>query len=78
MPAQLNAIREAIAVASDDLAECLLALRRELIKAQCASGLALLAKVDGNAHELALLRRRELSIISTGRDEPHQEATTDA
>lgn len=78
MPAQLTAIREAIAVASDDLAECLVALHRELVRTQCTAGLLLLAKIDGDAHELALLRRRELSIISTGRDEPPQEAKGDA
>lgn len=77
MPAQLTAIREAIAVASDDLAECLVALHRELVRTQCTAGLLLLAKVDGDAHELALLRRRELSIISNGKDTT-QEAAANA
>lgn len=69
MNENLSAIHEAIAIAREDRALCLLNLGRILrgLKAT-EEDLGTLAKLDGDLHELDLLQRRELSLISNGKE----------
>lgn len=76
MNSNLTAIHEAIAVAREDRALCLLNLGRILRRLKASEeDLGTLAKLDGDLHELDLLHRRELSLISDGREPETPEAT---
>lgn len=69
MNSNLTAIHEAVAIAREDRALCLLNLGRILRRLKATEeDLGTLAKLDGDLHELDLLHRRELSIISDGRE----------
>lgn len=71
MSANLSAIHEAIALAREDRALCLASLRKILLRLNAtAEDLAMFAKLDGDLHELDLLQRRELELISNGKETP--------
>lgn len=76
MSCNLTAIHEAIAVAREDRAICLLNLGRILRRLKASEeDLGTLAKLDGDLHELDLLHRRELEITANGREPEPPEAT---
>ena len=69
MNTNLNDIHEAITIARESRALCLLNLGRILRRLKATEeDLGTLAKLDGDMHELDLLHRRELSLISDGRE----------
>lgn len=72
MDTNLSAIREAAAVAREDLFEALRAARDAMLR--LPGGTELFARIDGNLHELDLLRRRELSVLVNGREPEPGEA----
>ncbi|WP_397384784.1 hypothetical protein [Prosthecobacter sp.] len=69
MTGNLPALREAISLASDDLAKCLAEMRVIIAETQHVETLTLFAKIEGNTHELELLRKRELDLVTHGREE---------
>lgn len=72
MDTNLIALREAKAIACVDLHGSLDDLRWHLKALDDRNGLETLGRITGNAHELELLHKRELSLIETGR-EPQEE-----
>lgn len=69
MSANISALHEAIATARTDRDDCLSNLRHILVRLNASEAdMAMFAKLDGDLHELDLLQRRELSLISDGKE----------
>ena len=69
MSVNLSELNEAITTAREDRALCLASLRSILVRLKASEAdLAMFAKLDGDLHELDLLQRRELEIISNGKE----------
>ena len=64
----LHDIREARSIARDSVRSNLSALQFLLKENASPQIMGLIASLDGDIHELDLLHRREVEIISTGRD----------
>lgn len=64
----LHNIREARNIARDSVRSNLSALQLLLKENASPQIMGLIASLDGDIHELDLLHRREVEIISTGRD----------
>lgn len=64
----LHNIREARSIARDSVRSNLSALQFLLKENASPQIMGLIASLDGDIHELDLLHRREVEIISTGRD----------
>lgn len=64
----LHNIREARSIARDSVRSNLSALQFLLKENASPQIMGLISSLDGDIHELDLLHRREVEIISTGRD----------
>ena len=65
----LHDIREARSIARDSMQSNLSSLQTLLLKENASLQIMeLIASLDGDIHELDLLHRREVAVISTGRD----------
>jgi hypothetical protein len=67
----LEQLHEARDIAWHDLRECCHDLKQELKRLGSPGAQELMARLSGDIHELRLLRRREVSLIGSGR-EPDQ------
>lgn len=68
MSANLQAVREAITKAHEDRDECLRFLRGVIVETSHTPTIELFSRLDGDIHELDLLRKRELSLLVDGRE----------
>lgn len=64
----LEYIRTAAVHAKEDRDECLRTLRSVIVKTQHVETMELFARLQGDIHEIDLLRKRELSLITDGRE----------
>jgi hypothetical protein len=64
----MKELREAIRIAKEDRDECLRFLRGIILETWHTPTIELFAKLEGDVHELDLLRKRELSLIETGKE----------
>lgn len=69
MNGNLSALQEAVSVASIDLAQCLDEMRRVIAETQHEPTMQLFAKIEGDIHEIDLLRKRELTLLTHGRED---------
>lgn len=63
-------LREARDLARDDLKRAIGDVRAELRRLDSPNWRQLMAALDGNAHELELLHRREVSLVGSGTEPP--------
>jgi len=64
----LSDLREAIALATTDLAKALDDMRAVVAATQHEPTCALFSRIEGNIHEIELLRKRELTLLTHGRE----------
>jgi hypothetical protein len=77
MSANLQELREAITTAKEDRDECLRFLRGIILKTWHTPTIELFAKLEGDVHELDLLRKRELSLLVDGKEPELLQETTE-
>jgi len=77
MSANLQELREAIRIAKEDRDECLRFLRGIILETWHTPTIKLFAKLEGDVHELDLLRKRELSLLVDGREPEAEQETTE-
>ncbi len=67
MSGNLSDLQEALSVCREDLHQCLRELRDFIAATHQTATMELFAKLDGNLHELDLLRNRECELLANGR-----------
>lgn len=78
MSDNLQAVREAITKAKEDRDECLRFLRGIILETWHTPTIELFARLDGDVHELDLLRKRELSLLVDGKEPEFLQEITEA
>lgn len=73
----LEDIRTAALYAKEDRDECLRTLRSVIVATQHVETMELFARLQGDIHELDLLRKRELSLLVDGREPEAQQEKTE-
>jgi hypothetical protein len=63
----LQGLREAVTLAREDRAACMVKLLAIITANGTPEALAVFAQLDGNIHELDLLMKRELELLTQGR-----------
>ena len=74
MSASLQDLREAITTAQGDRDECMRFLRGIILETWHTPTIELFAKLQGDVHELDLLRKRELDLLVHGQERPDEMA----
>jgi len=74
----MHDLREAITKAKEDRDECLRFLRGVIVETWHTPTIELFARLDGDIHELDLLRKRELSLLVDGREPEVKQEITEA
>ncbi len=67
MSGNLSDLQEALSVCREDLLQCLRDLREFIAYSHQTATMELFARLEGNIHELDLLRKRECELLANGR-----------